>query len=97
MGAERPSDECGTRRCIFRHSFARHLLENGSDIQTVQALMGHKDVRATMSDTHVLNRGPGQCGARWADRRVSRVRPTREPTRGTTGGRRSKGGPAATL
>jgi site-specific recombinase XerC len=45
-----------------RHSFATQLLEGGYDIRTVQELIGHREVKATMIYTHVLNRGPS--GAR---------------------------------
>ncbi len=42
----------------FRHLFATHVLEESHDIRTVQELLGHRDVSATMIYAHVLNRGP---------------------------------------
>jgi len=49
--------KCGIKKNIsvhsFRHSYATHLLEQGTDIKLIQTLLGHKNIKTTTIYTHI--------------------------------------------
>jgi integrase len=56
-----PTADCrrptGVHCHTFRHSFATHLVECGTNTRTVQLLLGHESLETTMIYTHAAREG----------------------------------------
>ncbi len=69
--AERAGITKSVRPHLLRHSFATHLVEGGADLPTVQALLGHTDLKPTSIYLHLSERHIKAAGTPLDDMEIS--------------------------
>ena len=87
LACREAAQEAGIRKRVtphtLRHSWATHLLEGGTDLRTIQILLGHGDLKTTAKYLHLSQKHLQQVHNPLEDLRLSNVDDSRRAFRRT--------------